>query len=150
MMIGPEPKTLPVPMHPHMSRIYAELEKNHGEVFNVYARQTSLGKILGESNQTVKNWESRGISKNGMHKLVRIIGFEPKWILTGTGPIYDAPRAIAIDETAAFIDELVKQLESARDRLADMLIGDDGQAWKEAERAMVQIDITLAKARARK
>lgn len=149
-MIGPNPKDFVPPMHPSMSRIYAELERSHADKFNYYSRQTSLGKIIGESNQTVKNWESRGISKNGMYKLVRIIGFEREWINKGTGPIYDAPREIAIDEKDAFITELVKQLESARDRLADMLIGDDGQAWKEAERAMVQIDITLAKARARK
>lgn len=39
-------------------------------------------------------------------------------------------------------------LESARDRIKDMLKGDDGQAWKEAEKALPAIEAALAQDRA--
>lgn len=42
--------------------------------------------------------------------------------------------------------ELLAQLEIARNRINDMLMGDDGQAWKEARKALVGIDATIAKA----
>jgi hypothetical protein len=34
------------------------------------------------------------------------------------------------------IIDLESRLESAKERIADMLKGDDGQAWKEAEKFM--------------
>ena len=45
-------------------------------------------------------------------------------------------------------DTLVSALTVARNRLADMLMngGDDGQAWKEAERAMPEIEAALTAA----
>ena len=45
-------------------------------------------------------------------------------------------------------DLLISALTSARNRLADMLMngGDDGQAWKEARKAMPEIEAALAKA----
>lgn len=40
-------------------------------------------------------------------------------------------------------DGMREALQLARDRLADMLMGDDGQAWKEAEKAPPIIDAAL-------
>ena len=42
--------------------------------------------------------------------------------------------------------DLLDQLINARNRLADMLKGDDGQAWQEAERAMASIEAAINKA----
>lgn len=42
--------------------------------------------------------------------------------------------------------DLLEQLINARNRLADMLKGDDGQAWQEAERAMPNIEAAINKA----
>jgi hypothetical protein len=50
-------------------------------------------------------------------------------------------------EYAEQVAALKMALAFARARLADMLMGDDGQARKEAERAIPMIDEALAKAR---
>lgn len=38
--------------------------------------------------------------------------------------------------SAGRVADLERRLSSAKDRIADMLRGDDGQAWKEAEKFM--------------
>ena len=43
-------------------------------------------------------------------------------------------------------DELVAALTVARNRMLDMMQRDDGQAYKEARKAMPEIDAALAKA----
>lgn len=54
--------------------------------------------------------------------------------------------AATAQDIADRLNEMVRPtLELARDRLADMLKGDDGQAWKEAEKAMPQIEKALRK-----
>jgi hypothetical protein len=42
--------------------------------------------------------------------------------------------------------DLLYQLINASNRLADMLKGDDGQAWQEAERAIPNIEAAINKA----
>lgn len=49
------------------------------------------------------------------------------------------------DRRRADVRELASALQTAVWRLDDMLIGDDGQAWKEAERAMPPLRALLAK-----
>lgn len=70
-------------MHPTMQRIYLMFEDIEG--FNKFKRQTSLGKLLDESNQTVKNWEQRGVSKYALDKIAKLYGLNPVWITTGEG-----------------------------------------------------------------
>ena len=41
--------------------------------------------------------------------------------------------------------QLKDTLTTARNRIADMLQGDDGQAWKEAEKALAAIDAVINK-----
>ena len=41
--------------------------------------------------------------------------------------------------------QLKDMLKTARNRIADMLQGDDGQAWKEAEKALAAIDAAINK-----
>lgn len=44
---------------------------------------------------------------------------------------------------------LLEPLITARDRIRDMLMGDDGQAWKEARKALPDIEAAIAKAEGR-
>ena len=73
-------------MHPTMSRVYGAFSDIEG--FNQFKRQTTLGKLIDESNQTVKNWEARGVSKNALDKMARLYGINPDWVMTGAGEMY--------------------------------------------------------------
>ena len=52
---------------------------------------------------------------------------------------------IQVAQQASVIAELVKALERAIGRIEDMLMADDGQAWKETERALPVLKEVLAK-----
>lgn len=73
-------------MHPTMQRVYSAFENYDG--FNPFKRQTSLGKLIDETNQTVKNWEKRGISKNALDKIKKMYGIDTHWIMTGEGKMF--------------------------------------------------------------
>lgn len=47
--------------------------------------QSDLARALNASPQTVKNWESRGVSKQGMLDAQRLIGCSALWLETGLG-----------------------------------------------------------------
>lgn len=47
--------------------------------------QGELADAINESPQTVNNWESRGISKQGAFKVSNEFNIDIKWILTGEG-----------------------------------------------------------------
>ena len=67
-------------MHPSMERLYAAaltLKRESG--------QSNVARLLNASPQTVKNWESRGISQNGAIKAQEIIGCNAAWVTEGTG-----------------------------------------------------------------
>lgn len=73
-------------MHPTMERVYNAFEQFDG--FNPFKRQTSLGKLIDETNQTVKNWETRGVSKNAVNKIAKLYGLNPDWVMTGVGNMF--------------------------------------------------------------
>jgi phage repressor protein C with HTH and peptisase S24 domain len=58
---------------------------------------SSVARLIGASPQTVKNWESRGVSNQGMLDAERIIGCRAAWIRTGEGPM-TAGEAFGADE----------------------------------------------------
>ena len=60
-------------------RLYEAAEK-----FGV-SGQSNVARLLGESPQTVKNWEARGVSKTGMIKAQDIFGCDANWLATGKG-----------------------------------------------------------------
>lgn len=69
-------------MHPQMERLYLaarELRKVQG--------QSELARTLNTSPQTIHNWESRGVSKQGMLLAQRIVGCSASWLETGKGPM---------------------------------------------------------------
>lgn len=69
-------------MHSQMERLYLaarELRKVQG--------QSQLARTLNTSPQTIHNWESRGISKQGILLAQRIVGCSASWLETGKGPM---------------------------------------------------------------
>lgn len=47
---------------------------------------TEVAKRLGVSQQTIKNWETRGISRDGLTRINKRMGLSIEWIETGRGP----------------------------------------------------------------
>jgi phage repressor protein C with HTH and peptisase S24 domain len=74
-------------MHPSAERLYHAARELMGVV-----GQSKVARLLGESPQTLKNWEGRGVSKGGAIKAQSVIGANATWITDGTG------RMSAIDE----------------------------------------------------
>lgn len=74
-------------MHNQMERLYeaAKTLKN-------ICGQSELARALNASPQTVKNWEYRGISKQGLLTAQRVVGCSAEWIETGTGTMqFESP-----------------------------------------------------------
>jgi len=63
-----------------MRRVYEAASKLKG-----VEGQTNLATLLNESPQTINNWESRGISKNGLLKVQELVGCNAQWVQTGSG-----------------------------------------------------------------
>lgn len=67
-------------MHNQMKRLY-EAAKSLKEITG----QSELARALNTSPQVVKNWEARGVSKQGMLTAEQSIGCSAVWIETGNG-----------------------------------------------------------------
>lgn len=67
-------------MHPATERLY-QAAKTISDI----AGQSAVARVLNESPQTVKNWESRGVSRAGALKAEEILGVRAAWLLTGEG-----------------------------------------------------------------
>ncbi len=71
-----------------MERLYAAAKELHG-----IDKQAEIARMLNASSQTVKNWETRGISKKGLLDIQRIMGISPEWLNSGEGEMrHEAPR----------------------------------------------------------
>lgn len=77
--------------HPSMQRLYHAASTMQG-----ITGQSSVARALNASPQTVKNWESRGISKAGAIAAQERFGCNAAWLLEGNGPMisegYTSPR----------------------------------------------------------
>lgn len=69
-------------MHIQMERLYQAAKELRG-----IETQAQLARALNQSSQTVKNWESRGMSKAGLVKAQADIGCSATWLETGEGPM---------------------------------------------------------------
>lgn len=67
-------------MHKQMERLYQA-----AKVLKEITGQSELARALNASPQTVKNWESRGISSQGLLTAQKIIGCSAVWLETGNG-----------------------------------------------------------------
>lgn len=76
-------------MHPSMARLYQAAR----ELKDVVG-QSAVGRLLNASPQTIKNWETRGVSKAGAITAQEIVGCSATWVLEGTGPM----AAVLLDQ----------------------------------------------------
>jgi phage repressor protein C with HTH and peptisase S24 domain len=83
-------------MHEQMKRLYEAAEALAG-----LKTQAEIARALNQSQQTVNNWEARGISKAGLLKAQSAIGCSATWLETGAPPMALAPRLA--HEGAAFV-----------------------------------------------
>lgn len=67
-------------MHEQMKRLYQAAKKLKG-----ISGQSELARAINASPQTVKNWEARGVSKQGILEAQRSIGCNAEWLATGRG-----------------------------------------------------------------
>lgn len=67
-------------MHKSMERLYKAAKDLKG-----ISSPSNLGRAINASPQTIKNWEKRGVSKEGMLAAQRTIGCSAVWIETGSG-----------------------------------------------------------------
>lgn len=70
-------------MHATTERLYQAALEIHNQ-----SGQSAVARLLNESPQTVKNWESRGVSKQGAIKIEQQLGIRASWLLTGQGPMH--------------------------------------------------------------
>ena len=61
-----------------MTRLYQAVKEKTGT-----EGQSNLARLMNESPQVIKNWETRGISKQGLVKASRLFGVSTTWIETG-------------------------------------------------------------------
>ncbi|GAA0809623.1 LexA family transcriptional regulator [Cupriavidus gilardii] len=84
-------------MHETMVRLYEAARKLKG-----LETPTEVARVLNQSQQTINNWERRGISQRGMLKAQAEIGCSATWLQTGTPPMVAVKLpngAIQIEET---------------------------------------------------
>lgn len=75
-------------MNEQMKRLYDAALEMRG-----IASQAELARALNTSSQTINNWESRGISKQGLLSAQRDLGISASWLETGVGPKLERSRA---------------------------------------------------------
>lgn len=67
-------------MHEQMKRLYEA-----AKVLKHVCGQSELARLFNVSPQTIHNWQSRGISKQGMLKAQELVGCSASWLETGMG-----------------------------------------------------------------
>ena len=67
-------------MHPVTERLYEA-----AQALRNISGQSAVARALNESPQTVKNWETRGVSKAGALKAEELLGVRAAWLFTGEG-----------------------------------------------------------------
>lgn len=76
-------------IHPTMERLYraaSEIKK--------ITSPSRVARLLNSSPQTLKNWESRGISQAGANNAQAAIGCNANWLLSGEGPMSVVPAQL--------------------------------------------------------
>lgn len=76
-------------MHESMNRLYRAARSLRGA-----ETPSEVARLLNESPQTIKNWESRGISKSGLLKAQAAIGCRAEWLQSDIGPMTTGPASL--------------------------------------------------------
>ncbi len=71
------------------------------------SNHAALARLLGESDQTMKNWQVRGVPKNKLFLIEEQIGVNPKWVHTGEGNMTSGTD----DPIATEIIELIPKMK---------------------------------------
>lgn len=79
-------------MHPTTERLYKAADLLAGT-----SGQSAVARLLNISPQTMKNWEERGVSKQGMIDAQNVIGCSATWIASGNGEISHDGQPAASD-----------------------------------------------------
>ena len=80
--------------HESMNRLYFAAK----QLLGFGEKPSAIAKIINESEQTVSNWQRRGVSKEGALKVQEMTGISANWIRTGKGLMSVNPSAIQKDE----------------------------------------------------
>lgn len=92
-------------MHATMVRLYEAARSLKG-----LETPTDVARALNQSQQTVNNWERRGMSRPGMLEAQKYLGCSATWLQTGKGSMtYDGSLKTGSD-TASGLSERVKVL----------------------------------------
>ena len=73
-------------MHASTARLYHAASTLRGKT-----GQTNVANLLGQSPQTLANWEKRGVSKDGALLAEQLLGIAPLWLLQGIGEMAVSP-----------------------------------------------------------
>lgn len=106
-------------MHPSMRRFYLAA----GRLAHPLRSQSELARALGQSPQTVNNWESRGVSTKGATLAQQSLGISSTWILEGSEPIFVSPGepSQSVQRTRQIIANAVTLVRYIEDLAAEPL-----------------------------
>lgn len=147
-------------MHETAGRLYAAISELTKQKLSELGEVASF---VGVTPQVLKNWESRGVSKQGRLDLHGKLGINPNWLATGKGEMLPnrgglssvgnmtatpaAAKAVTLGQTLENLgEELAKATPQTRAAVADLLsrYAQDpatGQSLAQAIELLVQSDI---------
>lgn len=76
-------------MHETMDRLYQAAEQ-----LKQVKGQSAVGRLLNVSPQVIKNWEARGVSKQGAITAQEVVGCSAGWLMDGVGPMATGPHSL--------------------------------------------------------
>lgn len=83
-------------MHPSIERLYQAAKQ-----IRDITGQSAVARLLNESPQTVKNWETRGVSRSGALTAEAALGVRAAWLLAGDGEMLAGSAAPVVVEAHA-------------------------------------------------
>ena len=92
-------ETMP-PMHETMVRLYEAARTLKG-----LTTQSEVARAFNFSQQRIKNWEARGMSKGGMLKAQEVFGCSATWLETGKAPMETVKRKSDADQIEISLNE---------------------------------------------
>lgn len=114
-------------MHPSMKRLYDAAQRLDPPIRG----QSELARAVGQSPQTVKNWESRttGVSAAGASKAQQALGISSTWILEGSLPMFVGGERPSQSQPAGLqrtiIATTVRLIDYVNDMVLDPIPDDD-------------------------